>query len=74
MRERFPGGLILLERAVKFAAACLLCTVALLLPYRGRVLYGRALAWAAHAPFLAFGALARRMLKNLGYLRPGPQA
>ncbi|MBI5240650.1 MAG: hypothetical protein HY926_09270 [Elusimicrobia bacterium] len=53
-------------RPVRFLAAFLLCGVALLLPYRARVLYGALLAGLAHAPFILFGALSRRLLRQLG--------
>ena len=57
----------MLARYLKVLAALLLCSIALLLPFRARVLFGRLLAWAAHAPFILFGRLARLLLRELGY-------
>ena len=54
---------------LKTLLAFVLCSIALALPYRARLLYGRALAWAAHAPFILFGRLARLILREL---EPGP--
>ncbi len=45
--------------------AFLLCTPALLLPYRPRVTYLRIVAFVFHAPFLLFGAIARVLLREL---------
>lgn len=53
-------------RLARFLCACLVCAVAVLLPYRARLLYGRALAAAAHLPYLLFGRLARFLLRRLG--------
>jgi len=50
---------------LKVLLAFIVCCIALVLPYRARLLYGRALAWAAHAPFIFFGRLARRLLRQL---------
>lgn len=49
----------------KTLLAFIVCSIALVLPYRARLLYGQALAWAAHAPFILFGRLARRLLRDL---------
>ena len=60
-----PGGMHWAARGLKFLTALPICGVAVLLPYRSRVLYGEALAWLVHAPFIAFGRLARLILTNL---------
>ena len=51
---------------MKFLTAALICGVALLLPYKARVFYGRMLAWVVHAPYILFGRLARYILRKLG--------
>lgn len=51
---------------MRFLAAFLICSPALFLPYRARVLYGEILAELAHGPFILFGRLARFLLKQLG--------
>ena len=61
-------------RGIKVVLAFLLCGVALLLPYRVRVLYSQLVAWVAHAPFILFGRLARYMLKGLGLAGPYPRS
>lgn len=55
----------MLVRALRYAAALLLCGTALLLPYGARSPYGRAVAAAAHAPFILFGLLARAILDRV---------
>ena len=59
----------MVARLLKLVAAVVLCSLAMLLPYRPRLLYGRFLAWGAHAPFILFGRLARSLLRELGYPR-----
>jgi hypothetical protein len=59
-------------RFVRFAAAVVVCSVALVMPYRLRIVYNRLAAVAAHAPFFLFGRLARFLLNRLDP-RSGPE-
>jgi hypothetical protein len=54
------------SRSLKLAAAVLICSVAVLLPYRLRGLFGRTLAFLIHIPFILFGKLARYLMRELG--------
>lgn len=47
-----------------------LLLIAVLLPYRARVVYSRALAWLVHLPFVLFGRLARFLLQQLELANP----
>lgn len=51
--------------ALRRLFALAVCAAALLLPYRARAALNGALAALFHAPFLLFGRLARRLLREL---------
>jgi hypothetical protein len=55
---------------VRFLNALLVCTFALILPYRLRVTYMRWLAALAHFPYKIFGAMARLLLRTLEEKNP----
>lgn len=57
-------------RLLRYVAACLLCSLALVLPYRARALYLSFLAAAVHAPYAWFGRLSRRILDSLRVSNP----
>lgn len=54
-----------LNRAVKFYLALCICAVAMLLPYRLRLLYTSFLSFWIHLPYRIFGRLARFLLDRL---------
>lgn len=53
-------------RLIRLGLAFILCSVALLLPYRLRTMYGRLVASGAHLPYVLFGRLARFLLNQVG--------
>ncbi|NLO90725.1 MAG: hypothetical protein GX410_01865 [Elusimicrobia bacterium] len=53
-------------KVLRAASAALICGLALLMPYRLRVLYGKAIGWLLQLLHMAFGWLARRLLDSLG--------
>lgn len=55
---------MILARVLRFALAAVVCSISLILPYRLRVVYGQAVAFIAHLPFIVFGRLARFMLRE----------
>lgn len=56
----------LLELSLKWTFARVLCSPAVLMPYRLRVLYIQILSYSFHLPFLVFGRIARYLLDQLG--------
>ena len=63
-RARDLGGWL------RFLVACLVCGVALLLPYRLRVWYAGLVAWIVHAPVILFGRMGRSLLAKLARFPP----
>lgn len=51
-------------KLLRFFFASVVCTVALLLPYRLRLLWYRAASFWVHLPFKAFGLVARFVLSQ----------
>lgn len=54
-----------LIRSLQFCAGILLCSIAVVLPYRARTLYIRGLGAAAHFPYHIFGRLTSLLLAEL---------
>lgn len=59
-----------LGTVARFLVACVVCGMALLLPYRVRVWYSEMVAWIVHAPVIVFGRIARLLLGKLGMTNP----
>jgi len=57
-------------RFLRYGVGLLLCAPALLLPYRARVVYGNAVAWLFHLPYIVFGRVARTLLRKLNLPLP----
>jgi len=55
---------------IRFVIAFVVCSVALVLPYRARLLWYQLIAWMVHLPFRAFGALARFIMKQTKTANP----
>jgi hypothetical protein len=53
-----------MRKWIRVAIAFLVCTVALLLPYRARVFYFYLISELVHLPFRLFGRLAKQILKQ----------
>lgn len=51
-------------RMIRFIIALGVCLIALLLPYRARLLWYQLMAWLVHLPFRIFGALARFIINK----------
>lgn len=60
------NGLII----VRLIFSSLICLIALLLPYRLRLMWFQMISFLVHLPFKLFGALAKWMLKELGVQNP----
>jgi hypothetical protein len=61
-----------LQRGLKWIMAQIICAPALLMPYRMRAGYARAISAIVHSPFRAFGRLAQLLLDLLA-IEPAPQ-
>ena len=57
-------------KLIRFLFSLLICTIALVLPYRVRVAYFQFVAWLIHLPFKLFGQLARFIMKQTGTENP----
>ena len=55
---------------IRFLFALIVCLIALLLPYKLRVLYFKIVSELVHLPFKVFGKLARWILKELQIKNP----
>lgn len=55
---------------LRFLVSALVCLVALLLPYRLRLLWFRAVSELVHLPFKIFGFIAAYLLKQLEIENP----
>jgi hypothetical protein len=52
-------------RWIRLLVAFPICGIALLLPYRLRVLYAHLIASMVHLPFILFGRISRTLLRRL---------
>ena len=53
-----------LVKLAQFILALIVCSITLLLPYRLRYFWFNGVAWLVHAPFKAFGKVARYLLSK----------
>lgn len=56
--------------ALRFLIAFVICIIALMLPYRLRIIWFQVVSEAVHLPFKLFGLVARFLIKQLEIKNP----